>query len=37
MDKTKEFLEKIENEVSDEEKYYGNNYIETVTIGAIYK
>jgi hypothetical protein len=37
MGKTKEFLEKIENEISDEEKYYGNNYIETVTIGTIYK
>jgi len=37
MGKTKEYLEKIENEITEEEKYYGNNYVETVTIGSIYK
>jgi hypothetical protein len=37
MSKTKEYLEEIENGITEEEKYYGNNYMETVTIWSIYK
>jgi hypothetical protein len=38
MGRSKEMFEDIRNESStDEEEYYINNYVETVTIGCIYK
>jgi hypothetical protein len=40
MGKSKELFEKIRNETEqnlDYEAYFYNNYIETVTIGSIYK
>jgi len=41
MGQNKELFEKIRNEIenkdTDEEEYYINNYVETVTIVSIYK
>lgn len=37
MGRSKEIFEEIRNEnKTDEEEYYVNNYVETVTIGSIY-
>lgn len=37
MGKSKELFEKIRNETENDEDYLYNNYVETMTIGSIYK